>query len=119
MMERRVSEESVMSVLRAFKNQGPEDAVAIDFMVRKAERAIDIYAKDVLLHKEIGVATLLHSLIDLAIDDRGKHYVAYAILAYEREEDPAAFMIQLAETWLTHLLCPGKYISLHGNDSCL
>ena len=59
------------------------------------------------------------ALIDAAIDDRGKHYVAYAILAYEKEEDPAAFLVELARVWLTYLLYPGEYISLHSNSSGL
>jgi len=91
-MERRVSEESVMSILHDFKSQGPEDtATMINSMVRKAKRAINMYTKDALLLKRISVA------IDIAIDDRGKQYVAYAILAYEREEESAAFLVQLAE----------------------
>jgi len=65
------------------------------------------------------VATLLRSLIDVAIDDRGKHYVTYAVLAYDKEEEPAAFLVELAQVWLTNLLYPGKYVSLHSNHSCL
>jgi hypothetical protein len=37
-MERRVSEESVMSILHSFEGQGPED---INSMVSKAKRAIE------------------------------------------------------------------------------
>ena len=48
-----------------------------------------------------------------------KQYVAYVILAYEREEEPAAFLVQLTEVWLAYLLYPGEYVSLHSNDSCL
>jgi len=119
-MERRVSEESVMSILHDFKSQGPKDtATMINSMVRKAKRAINMYTKDTLLLKRISVATILHSPIDIAIDDRGKQYVTYVILAYEREEEPAAFLVQLAEVWLTYLLYPGEYVSLHSNDSCL
>lgn len=118
-MERRASEESVMSVLRDFKSQGPEDTATINSMVAKAKRAVDMYTRDKLLLKRISVATLLHCLVDFAIDDTGKHYVAYAILAYEKEEEPAEFLVRLAEVWLTNLLHPGEYANLHSNHSYL
>ena len=118
-MERQVSEESVMSILHGFEGQGPEDTATINSMVSKAKRAIDMHTKDEFLLKRIRVATLLRSLIDAAIDDRGKHYVAYAVLAYEKEEDPAAFLVELARVWLTYLLYPGEYISLHSTSSGL
>ena len=109
-MERRVSEESVMSILRDLDSQGP-DISTINTMVRKAKRAINMYTKDAFLLKRISVATILQCLIDIAIDDRSKQYVAYAILV--------AFLVQLAEVWLIYLLYPGEYVSLHSNDSCL
>jgi hypothetical protein len=118
-MERSVSEESVVSILHEFKGQGIQDTATINSMVSEAKRAIDMHTKDALLFKRISVATLLRSLIDLAIDDRGKHYVAYAVLAYEKEEEPAAFLVQLAYVWLTYLLYPGKYVALHSNYGCL
>jgi len=118
-MERSVSEESVMSILHGFKDQDPEDTATIYSMVSKAKRAIDIHTKYALLFKRIRVATLLRNLIDLAIDDRGKHYVAYAVLACEKEEDPAAFLVELAQVWLTYLLYPGEYVNLHSTYSCL
>ncbi|KAF9787523.1 hypothetical protein BJ322DRAFT_1107581 [Thelephora terrestris] len=107
-MERTASEESVLNILWDYKSQDLEDTASTNSMVRKAKTAIDTYAKDALLHKEIRVATLLHSLIDFAVDERGKHYVAYAILAYEDAEDPTAFLAQLAEAWLSYLLFPVK-----------
>jgi hypothetical protein len=118
-MERRVSEESVMSILRDFESQGPEDTPTINSMVSKAKRAIDTHAKDALLFKRIRVATLLRTLIDVAIDDRGKHYVAYTVLAYEKEKEPAVFLVELAQVWLTYLLYPGEYVSLHSIYSFL
>jgi hypothetical protein len=118
-MERRVSEESVLSILHGFEGQGPEDRATINSMVSNAKRAIDMHTKDELLFKRIRVATLLRSLIDVAIDDRGKHYVAYAVLAYEKEEEPAAFLVELARVWLTYLIYPGEYVSLHRNSSGL
>jgi hypothetical protein len=118
-MKRRTSEGSVVSILRDFGSQDPGDTATIDSMVTKAKEAINIHTKDKWLRDGINVATLLHSLIDVAIDDGGKHYVAYAILACPREEEPAEFLVQLADAWFTYLLYPGEYLSLHSNNSRL
>ena len=57
-----------MSILHDFKSQGPEDTATINSMFK---RAVNMYTKDTLLLKRISVSTILHSLIDIAIDDRG------------------------------------------------
>jgi hypothetical protein len=113
-MKRSASEELVLAVLYDFKDQDPEDTATINSVVTEAKTAIDSHAKDALLQKNIRVDTLFHSLIDFATNDRGKHYVAYAILA---AEDPCAFLVQLAEAWLAYLLYPGEHVSLHGNGN--
>ncbi|KAF9784708.1 hypothetical protein BJ322DRAFT_1211601 [Thelephora terrestris] len=107
-MKRTASEELVLAVLYDFKDQDPEDTATINSMVTEAKTAIDSHAKDALLQKNIRVDALFHSLIDFAINDRGKHYVAYAILAYKEVEDPCAFLVQLAEAWLAYLIYPVK-----------
>ena len=117
----RAYNEAALSTLHDFGNQSPEDTTTINSMVTKAKEATETYTslKDKVLLREISVATLLHSLIDFAIDGRGKHYVAYAILTCEEEEEPAEFLVQLAEVWLAYLLYPGEYLSLHSDHSRL
>ena len=118
-MQRASTKETIVSTLHDFGNQSPGDPTTINSMVTRAKKAIDTYTEKKLLLKKISVATLLHSLIDFAIDGGGKHYVAYAILACEEEEEPAGSLVQLAQAWLAYLLYPGECVSLHSKHSCL
>ena len=118
-MERRASEESIKSILHNFKDKSPEDTAAINSMVMRAKEAIDTHTINKFLLGAIRVDILLHSLIDYAIDDGGKHYIACAILVCEKEAEPVEFLVQLAEVWLTYLLYPGEHVSLHSNHSRL
>ncbi|KAF8329389.1 uncharacterized protein EI90DRAFT_3125172 [Cantharellus anzutake] len=99
--------ESVASVLSSYSSSSI-DTDGLQTLLDNARELVSTYIGGELVpsSKEVKADLLLTSLMDYAVKDKGKHYVATAILACEKHQLPKGFLLALAEFWLTFLICP-------------
>jgi hypothetical protein len=108
----RLSEDSVLSLLSNFTDQGPKDRNELHRLLREARTAVDDLVKGIAVKgsNPVTVDNILHALMQQAPNEHGQRYVSHVILKYKDFEDrreQKKFLVMLAETWLTYLLYPG------------
>ena len=101
MAETRSSVDSVASILSNFSEDRYKGSVVqqIDY----AKAMIDRHVKGRVYKDEIDIAKLLNNMIDEAIGD-GRRCTAATVLMAESQDNPADFLVSIAEAWLLHLL---------------